>query len=71
MRTNVDIDDALMEEAKRASGLKTKRAVIEQALQMLIRSKRRKKILDLAGKIDWVGYLDELREGRFFDDSGR
>jgi Arc/MetJ family transcription regulator len=71
MRTNIEIDDSLMEEAQRLAGPKTKKAIVEEGLQALIRQKRRKKILDLAGKIDWVGNLDDIREGRFFDDSGR
>ena len=50
MRTNIDIDDKLMEEAQRLSGLKTKRAVVDAALQMLVRVKGRRKILKLAGK---------------------
>lgn len=68
MRTNVDIDDNLLEEARRLSGLKTKKAVIHEALQLLVRRKQRRKILDLVGKAEWVGNLDEMREGRFFDD---
>jgi Arc/MetJ family transcription regulator len=71
MRTNIDINDELLEEAQRVSGIKTKRAVVEKALQTLIRSRRRKKVLDLAGKIQWIGNLDEMREGRFFDDPDR
>jgi Arc/MetJ family transcription regulator len=71
MRTNIDIDDSLMEEAQRLAGPKTKKAIVEEGLQALIRQKRRKKILDLAGKIDWIGNLDDIREGRFFDDPGR
>jgi Arc/MetJ family transcription regulator len=69
MRTNIEIDDQLMEEAQRLSGLKTKKAVIHEGLQALIRQKKRRKILDLAGKVEWVGNLDEMREGRFFDGS--
>lgn len=69
MRTNIDIDDQLMKEAQALSGLKTKRAVVEEGLKTLIRRKRRLKILDLAGKVEWVGNLDEMREGRFFDGS--
>jgi Arc/MetJ family transcription regulator len=71
MRTNIDIDDNLMEEAQRLSGLKTKRAVIDAALRMFVRVKRQSDILNLAGKVRWEGNLDEMREGRFFDDSGR
>jgi Arc/MetJ family transcription regulator len=71
MRTNIDIDDNLMEEAQRLSGLKTKRAVIDAALRMFVRVKRQSDILNLAGKVRWEGNLDEMREGRFFDDTGR
>jgi len=69
MRTNIDIDDDLMEEAQRLSGLKTKKAVVREGLQALIRQKRRRKILDLAGKVEWDGNLDDMREGRFLDDT--
>jgi Arc/MetJ family transcription regulator len=71
MRTNIDIDDKLMAEAQQLTGLRTKRAVVEEGLHALIRQKRRRKILDLAGKVEWIGNLDEMREGRFFDDPGR
>lgn len=66
MRTNIEISDQLMEEALRASGLKTKRAVVEAALQTLIRLRRQRKVLDLAGKIHWEGNIDDIR-----DQSGR
>lgn len=62
---NIEISDELMKEALRASGLKTKRAVVEAALKTLIRLKRQEKILDLAGKVHREGDLDESREGRF------
>jgi Arc/MetJ family transcription regulator len=65
MRTNVEIDDELMREALRLSGLKTKRAAIEAALRMFVRVKRQEDILELAGKVQWEGNLDESREGRF------
>jgi Arc/MetJ family transcription regulator len=71
MRTNIEIDDTLMKEAQRLSGLKTKRAVIEAALRMFVRVKRQPDILKLAGKVRWEGDLDEMRQGRFFDDPGR
>ena len=71
MRTNIEIDDELMKEAQRLSGLKTKRAVIDAALRMFVRVKRQTDILSLPGKVRWEGNLDEMREGRFFDDPGR
>ncbi len=65
MRTTIEIDDALIQEALRVSGLKTKRAAVEAGLKVLIRLNKQKKILDLAGKVHWEGDLDESREGRF------
>jgi Arc/MetJ family transcription regulator len=64
MRTNVEIDDELIAEAQRLTGLKTKREVVDAALRMLIRVEKAN-ILDLAGKVQWEGNLDESREGRF------
>ncbi len=65
MRTNIEIDDELIQEALRVSGTKTKRAAVEAGLKALIRLNRQRKILDLAGKVHWDGNLDESREGRF------
>ena len=65
MRTNIEIDDKLMEEAQRLTGLKTKREVVEAALRMLIRVEKAS-ILDLAGKVHWEGDLGESRKGRSF-----
>jgi Arc/MetJ family transcription regulator len=65
MRTNIEIDDDLVREALRLSGLRTKRAAVEAGLKALIPLNRKKKILDLAGKVHWEGNLDESREGRF------
>jgi Arc/MetJ family transcription regulator len=65
MRTNIEIDDALIQEALRVAGLKTKRAAVEAGLKALIRLHKQKKILDLVGKVHWEGDLDESREGRF------
>jgi Arc/MetJ family transcription regulator len=68
MRTNVDIDQKLIEEAQSLSGIKTKRAVIDAALKMFVRVQHQKDVLKLAGKVQWVGDLDAMREGRHFDD---
>lgn len=64
MRTNIDIDDALMTEAQKATGLTTKKAAVEAGLRVLIRLKEQEEILKLAGKVKWHGDLDESREGR-------
>jgi Arc/MetJ family transcription regulator len=67
MRTNVVIDDELMAEALESTGLKTKRAVIDEALRILVRLKRQEGVRSLRGKLQWEGDLDMLREGRFAD----
>jgi Arc/MetJ family transcription regulator len=67
MRTNIVIDDKLMDEAMRLSGLPTKRAVVEEALQLLIKVKKQASIRTLKGKISWEGNLEELRKGRAVD----
>ena len=66
MRTNIEIDDELMTEALRLTGLNTKRAVVEAGLRILIRLKKQEDILHLAGKVQWEGNLDESRQGRDF-----
>ena len=61
MRTNVVIDDRLMSEAMRASGLRTKRAVIEEALRRFVQLQRQSQMRQLRGKITWEGDLDAMR----------
>jgi Arc/MetJ family transcription regulator len=64
MRTNIEIDDALMRKALRATGFKTKRAAVEEGLKLLVRLNDQRDILRLAGKVRWEGNLDESRRGR-------
>ena len=66
MRTNIEIDDNLIQEALRVSGLKTTRAVVEAGLRMLVRLKRQEDILSLVGKVHWEGNLDQSRQRRDF-----
>ena len=61
MRTNIVIDDQLMKEALALSGLKTKKAVVEEALKLLIHFKHQANIRKLKGKLSWEGDLDEMR----------
>jgi Arc/MetJ family transcription regulator len=64
MRTNIDIDDALMAEAMAASGQKTKKATIDDALRRMVRQEaRRRAIADMAG-LGWQGDLDATRRER-------
>ncbi|MGF7211951.1 Arc/MetJ family transcription regulator [Skermanella aerolata] len=64
MRTNIDIDDALISEAMAASGLTTKKAVVEEALRRLVRQKQEEQTLALYGTVDWEGDLEQSRLGR-------
>ena len=64
MRTNIEIDHALMAEAMAVSGLATKRAVVEEGLRLLITLKRQAKVAELFGAVRWVGDLDESRQDR-------
>jgi Arc/MetJ family transcription regulator len=61
MRTNIDIDEALMAEAMEATGTKTKKAAVEAALNEVIRRKRQRDVLTSFGTVDWQGDLDEMR----------
>ena len=63
MRTNIEISDELIQEALRVSGLKTKRAVVEEGLKTLVRVKRQMKILELAGKVEfWDDVIRDREE---------
>ena len=61
MRTNIEIDDKLMKDTLKATGLKTKREAVELALQTLLKMERQKDFRKLRGKIDWQGNLEEMR----------
>ena len=57
MRTNIVLDDDLVEEAARLSGIRTKKDLVHEALRVFIVTKKRKSLLDLAGKIEFTpGY---------------
>jgi Arc/MetJ family transcription regulator len=61
MRTNIVIDDILMESAISVSGFKTKKETVEDALKMYIRIKNQKEIIKYKGKIEWEGDLESMR----------
>ena len=61
MRTNIVIDDKLMQGALRATGLKTKRETVELGLRTLLRLGKQAEIRTLRGKLDWQGDLDVMR----------
>ncbi|MEM1119588.1 MAG: type II toxin-antitoxin system VapB family antitoxin [Bacteroidota bacterium] len=61
MRTNIVIDQQLMDNALKLSGLKTKRAVIEAALKTFIRLEQQRQIKKWRGKLKWDGDLEKMR----------
>jgi len=62
MRTNIEIDDSLMADVLKATGLKTKKDAVELGLRTLMRLKKQEKIKNFRGKLDWSGDLDQLRK---------
>jgi Arc/MetJ family transcription regulator len=61
-RTNLVLDEDLLEEATRELGLKTYSATVNAALKEAVRRKRVERIADLVGKVQWTGDLSEMRE---------
>ena len=64
MRTNIVIDDKLMEATLKATGFKTKREAVEEGLRTLLRLKRQTELRKLRGKYDWVGDLNAMRRDK-------
>lgn len=62
MRTNIVIDDKLMRDTLRATGLKTKRQAVEEGLRTLLRLSTQARIRRFRGKLDWQGDLDAMRK---------
>ena len=63
-RTNIEIDDSLMEKARKLTRLKTKRQIVDKALNLLVRSETRKGILRYYGSGIWKGDLKRSRRNR-------
>lgn len=65
MRTNIDIDDDLMKAAQEATGLKTKKAVVEEGLRRMVKCRQQVSVLQtLKGSADWEGDLRAMRKDR-------
>jgi Arc/MetJ family transcription regulator len=64
MRTNIEIDDALMAEAQKVSGEATKKNTVEQALRLMIKLRRQQEVDKAFGKYRWRGNLARSRRGR-------
>ena len=63
-RTNIDLDDRLVEEGLRVFKCKTKKELINLALTELLKSEKRKEILKFRGRLKWEGDLEEMRRSR-------
>jgi Arc/MetJ family transcription regulator len=66
MRTNIDIDDELLDKAMRLAGTKTKKSTVEEALRLLVRRHEALRVLELYGTVEWEGDLTEMRRSREF-----
>ena len=64
MRTNIVIDDVLMRDALRVTGLKTKREAVEMGLRTLLRLQKQEDVRKFRGKLHWEGNLDEMRNDK-------
>mgnify|MGYP001553480046 FL=1 len=61
MRTNIELDDMLVQQAIKLSKLRTKKEVVHEALKNYISWMKKKQLLDLRGKVGWEGSLKEMR----------
>lgn len=61
MRTNIVIDDALMSNALKVTGLKTKKEAVEEGLKLLVQRNAQRELRKLRGKVSWDGDLNEMR----------
>jgi len=64
MRTNIVIDDVLMRDALKVTGLKTKREAVEMGLRTLLRLRKQEDVRKFRGKLHWEGNLDEMRNDK-------
>jgi Arc/MetJ family transcription regulator len=64
MRTNIVLDDKLVERAQKLTGIKTKREVVQEALRTLILLREQSEVRILRGKLLWDGNLDDQRRSR-------
>jgi Arc/MetJ family transcription regulator len=61
MRTNIELDDQLVDQAMRSTGARTKRAVVEAGLRLLVQTHAQTNLRKLRGKVQWQGNLDDSR----------
>ena len=64
IRTNIELDEDLVQEAMRLTHKRTKKEIVNYALRELVRRLKRRQLLDLEGKVLWEGNLEEMRTPR-------
>ena len=64
LRTNIELDEKLVSEAMKLTHKKTKKELVNYAIEELVRRAKRKKLLELEGKVEWEGNLGEMRKSR-------
>lgn len=64
LRTNIELDEKLVDEALKLTNMKTKKELVNYALMELVSRIKRKKLLELEGKVEWTGNLREMRKSR-------
>jgi len=69
MRTNIDIDDDLMQQAMKLGGVATKKAAVDEALRLFVRIRAQAGIRELFGTVQWEGDLEQSRQNRLPDDA--
>ena len=64
LRTNIELDEKLVKEAMKLTRKKTKKELVNYALKELVSKMKRKKLLELEGKVEWTGNLGKMRKAR-------
>ncbi|MBZ0170720.1 Antitoxin VapB11 [Candidatus Methylomirabilis lanthanidiphila] len=64
LRTNIELDAEVVDEAMKLTRMKTKKELVNYALKELVRKIKRRNLLSFEGKVRWEGDLDEMRKGR-------
>jgi Arc/MetJ family transcription regulator len=64
LRTNIELDENLVNEAMKLTRKKTKKELVNYALMELVSKIKRKKLLEVEGKVEWTGNLAEMRKSR-------
>jgi len=63
-RTNIVLDEKLVMEGLKTTGMKTRRALVDYALRELVRREKQLDLLSLKGSVQWVGDLNAMRSTR-------